>query len=163
MGMLARSEHQARYRAMVAEDGFGKDESMRCHYYDPPSGGCGIWRFREAQCSTWFCRHEHGQAGRELWAVVLDMLVGVEATLTLWCLREHGLAVASADRDDPHAWAHWWGREAEFYTDCAAAVNALDADELLRLLPESTLARRDAVIRAHAALTAPALVPLRLQ
>lgn len=162
MGLLARAQHEDRYRTMVAEGGFGRDTSMRCPYYEQASGGCGIWAFRDAQCSTWFCRHEHGQRSSDLWAAVRGMLAGVEGALTLWCVREHGLAVVDAAHDDQGAWGRWWGREAEFYRDCSAAVDGLDAAGLRRLLPESAVGMREAVVRARTALREPApLVTLR--
>ena len=155
MGLLARPGYQARYREMVSAGSFGLEVGMRCPYYEPEAGACGVWAFREAQCSTWFCNHEHGAHGRELWVAVRAWLGGVEAALTLWCVRERGVAVAEAGREDADAWGHWWGREREYYEDCAAAVDGLDVAGLRAVLPPSSFAMQETVLQARAALERP--------
>jgi hypothetical protein len=43
---------------------FGRAQSLRCpHYIDEQGGLCGIWKYRNSVCSTWFCRHVRGVAG----------------------------------------------------------------------------------------------------
>ena len=160
-GMIARPGQQARYEAMVANDGFGRELAMRCPFYGEASGRCEIWHAREAQCSTWFCKHEHGRRGRDLWDAVLAMFRVVETALARWCVSERGLDLRTAGGDDATAWGPWWGREAEFYRDCAAAVDALDATALARLLPPTHSEPRDALVHAYAALGTP-LVSLRM-
>lgn len=161
-GMIARPGHQARFDAMVAAGNFGRDPALRCPYYVEASGKCGIWHAREAQCSTWFCKLEHGPRGRALWDAVLAMFRFIEAALARWCVAERGLDMRIAGCDSAAAWGHWWGREAEFYRDCAVAVDALDAAALARLLPDTHLDFRDIVIRAHAQLDDQLDDPLRL-
>lgn len=151
-GMIARPGQQARYDAMVARDGFGREPAMRCPYYAEASGDCTIWSAREAQCSTWFCAHDHGERGRALWQAVLAWLRLVEAALARWCVVERGLSLALAGGDDAEAWGHWWGREGEFYLACADAVDGLDAGALARLLPPAQVELREALLRAHARL-----------
>lgn len=43
---------------------FGKAASMRCPLYISGSGACSIWRYRNAVCTTWFCKHADGFEGR---------------------------------------------------------------------------------------------------
>jgi hypothetical protein len=40
---------------------FGQDRTLRCpHYLDEAGGQCGIWRYRNGICATWFCKHTRG-------------------------------------------------------------------------------------------------------
>ena len=140
--------------------GFGRAESMRCpHYLEEEGGRCGIWRHRNAICTTWFCKYERGATGLTFWERLRDLLMAVERDLAAWCVLECGLdadaiavlfafrrkpedreLLSLADLDgkaDPKAarklWGAWLGREREFYRECAERVEPLAWKDVLRI------------------------------
>jgi hypothetical protein len=138
---------------LAGRDAFGKTRSMRCpHHLD--DGRCGIWRHREATCSTWFCKHEAGQFGLTFWRrfhdlmyqlelavarhVVLTLDIGPAALTALFPEPTNEpvrLTAAQMDeRDDPSVrerlWGRWLGREEAFYLEAARLVAALDWPEV---------------------------------
>jgi hypothetical protein len=140
---------------------FGKSVALRCpHYVDQDGGLCGIWQHREAVCTTYFCKYEHGAMGRIWWRVINTLLSAIEASLRLWVVREAGLAeeaqadlwsrhelekrgrppldeAALAGGGDPvryaKDWANFRGREEEFYKRCAEIVEGLEWDDIARI------------------------------
>jgi hypothetical protein len=68
---------------------FGRTSGLRCPHYLPADGGqCGIWRHRNAVCTTWFCKHERGRVGQRFWDALLVLLTLVERHLGLWAANE---------------------------------------------------------------------------
>ncbi len=136
----------ATFERMYGEDmdrDFGQRVQMRCpHYIDRDGGLCGVWRHRNAICSTWFCRHESGYRGREVWKAVEKLLDIAELGVTLWCLEQLDMPAALmatlAHDDSPEAtldgdveiteelrrgiWGPWFGREEELYVASAELV-----------------------------------------
>jgi hypothetical protein len=122
---------------------FGRRLEMRCpHYIDRDGGLCGVWRYRNAICSTWFCRHERGHVGRSVWEHVEGVLEVVEEGLTRWCMEQAGVEPELVERlstsDDSEdcldgdvtitdalrarAWGRWYGRELAYFKHCAELV-----------------------------------------
>lgn len=82
---------------------FGRNLEMRCPYYLEEEGGlCGIWRHRNAICSTWFCKHVRGAVGRKFWNTLRDLLRTVQIKLSYWCLHE-----LKAGSEDFRQMFHW--------------------------------------------------------
>ncbi len=170
----------ARYRLLYGHGaaGFGRAESMACPYLDRDRGMCTVWAHREAQCATWFCKHNNGLDGREFWVELHRYIAGIEQTLVAWVLRELGfeaeriLAGVSPTEDlDRHdlddqpptdgayaaLWGAWQNREAELYRAADELVASLDRSRyagLAGLQGELTLAR---LARRHVAITSPTL------
>jgi hypothetical protein len=71
-----------------AKDAFGRARSLRCPYYVDAGGLCSIWAYREAVCSTFFCKHVGGADGRALWMSVKRYLSLAEIQLARWALLE---------------------------------------------------------------------------
>jgi hypothetical protein len=151
LGVAAHPLYTTIYAKSVAggsPHAFGRAPSLRCPYYQEADGSCGVWRNREATCSTWFCRFERGVPGRRLWELVKMMLSEVDRQLATWCVSdllatdelEHTLLGAGLPRRlDEHAlnntcdpgayrkvWGAWEGRELELFAECARRVAALD-------------------------------------
>jgi hypothetical protein len=126
---------------------FGRAPSMVCPYLDQERGACTVWAQREAECGTWFCKHNHGEDGREFWAYLRNYLAGTQRILVFHALRELGFdpdqiaggALPDTDLDarqvegqpPPDAeyaamWGPWAGREAELYTRSFEIVGTLD-------------------------------------
>lgn len=172
---------------------FGRSQALRCpHFLDEGGGRCGIWRSRNSVCATWFCKHERGAGGMTFWNRFRDLLMAIEKSLAVWCVLESDLDSAalellyrtseSADRggalttdeldervpaDARWIWGGWYGREREFYRECARRVDALEWSEVLRIAgPEvALLARltRDAFDRLRDEDLPERLVPGKLQ
>ncbi|MGE0126832.1 MAG: hypothetical protein AB7U82_01915 [Blastocatellales bacterium] len=83
---------------------FGRAQSMRCpHYIDEQGGLCGVWKYRNSVCSTWFCKYERGATSRNFWDVSKFLLLNVEDELSRWCavkleLEETALALSLPPR-----------------------------------------------------------------
>lgn len=103
------------YAAAKAAGQFGRDQALRCpHHQD--DGGCGVWRWRDAVCATWFCRHERGAVGQARWQALREWLMGVQDTVAAICAET--------------AQGTFEGREEAFYRDCVAIAEGLDWDSI---------------------------------
>jgi hypothetical protein len=141
---------------------FGRSMSLRCpHYVDKDGGLCGIWQHREAVCTTYFCKYEHGAMGRVWWRVMTHVLSAIELSLKMWVIREAGLddeaqadlwsrqelerrgarpqldeaALANAADVGRYRkdWANFFEREEEFFRRCAEIVEGLEWDDIARI------------------------------
>lgn len=141
---------------------FGRAPALRCpHLAD--DGRCGIWSHRMSTCATWHCRHVRGAVGQALWSALREFLACIESSLSRWCVLTGGLGDDALDAAfraqelqsggplghaslDPQSlgaprdrtqhersWGAWVDREAEFFVDCAARVEALSWPEVLAL------------------------------
>lgn len=70
------------------KDAFGRLKSLRCPHYVEEGGLCSIWRYRNATCSTWFCKHSRGFTGLEFWRALHQLLAAVERNLGAWCVHQ---------------------------------------------------------------------------
>jgi hypothetical protein len=142
-----------------AKIGFGRSKSLLCPHYLPEDGGkCGVWKNRNAVCTTWFCKHERGAVGKTFWTALQQLLMTAEKDLAAWCVAEMGLnegalkllfpplqpsgkdplAASALDRRlDPQriqaVWGEWHGREHEFYLASSRLVDALTWADVLRV------------------------------
>lgn len=159
--------------------GFGRAESLVCPYLDREHGACTVWAQREAECATWFCKHNQGFDGRAFWKQLRDYLASVHATLGTWVMRELGIdsdriaagfgvrvnALDASDLDEspPAAgayaamWGTWTGREAEFYVAAYDLVRGLDRPAFAALVGIEHTVALDQLIRRHDAIAHPEL------
>jgi len=186
VGVTPLGMQTPRVQALIYEAGslaaFGRARTLRCpHYREDAGGACGIWRHRNAVCSTWFCKHVRGATGQRFWQVQEQLLATVERELARWCLvrldvepeviarllprgtdrraRSETLDAAATDRRVDEAtfaasWGRWRGRERELYRAAAALVAELDWPEVLRLAGGSGAALARVTRDAHRALLA---------
>jgi Fe-S-cluster containining protein len=149
----------ARYNFLYrnARQAFGRSPSLLCPYYESGQGNCTIWPYREAVCSTFFCKYVAGADGRKFWMSLKTWLTLAEIQLsrftTFKLLPDYvltgkdrpdasGEALTAEDLDDKPLpdkeyaglWREWVGREADFYRASYELVRALPAGELERLL-----------------------------
>lgn len=145
-------EHLKRHSPASA----GRAEALRCPHFRVESGDCAIWAHRNGVCATWFCKHERGQTGLEVWFAAREMLTAVEHALSQWCLLELGvdvgrLPVSLVRRGAPPQDSQWlpsdldghgppgpsWGERAGdeegLYRACAELVDALSWDDVRRI------------------------------
>jgi hypothetical protein len=158
---------------------FGRTESLVCPYYRADPGACTIWRYREATCSTFFCKHVRGEHGSSFWAAVRDYLRAVEEPLalhamqSLGCSPEQILAPRARTPAEPtpedldqrppsdaaHAvtWGSWAGREEEFYVEAARLVTSLEPSDLDAITGVAARVQRALVEQRHAHMMDPEL------
>ncbi len=133
-------------------DAFGRHPDLRCPHYLLESGMCGIWKYREATCATWFCKHLRGSVGFRFWRRSLQLISAIENQLSAWCMVElepgetsivrtfapiEGQAVRSdvfsegafdgrpSEAAQRANWGAWHGREREYFERCASLVAEL--------------------------------------
>lgn len=154
---------------------FGRSKTLVCPYLDG-GGLCSIWRYREAECSTFFCKHDGGLDGKQLWNAVRDYVRHAERALAAHAasvvapelveppqLRETITLEELEDRppaDDDYAalWGRWIGREEELYRASFDVVRALDRAEVARIVHDAEgLRLRAALEERHSTLVSTAL------
>jgi hypothetical protein len=147
LGVWPPSHFETLYRSDSGH--FGVSRALRC----------GIWRHRNAVCSTWFCKHERGVASRHFWMALEQLLTAVEEAVARHCVlalspgpdalralfphRSEEQAAAARDVrhidgvvDEPHhrlVWGSWLGREREYFERAARIAAELSWDEVRRV------------------------------
>ncbi len=132
----------AYYKIYGRRDTFGTAPSLRCPFFiNEGPGLCGVWRFREATCATWYCKHERGRVGLDFWAAIrrvlrvmeerLGYVVAIELGIDEGALAAVRATTATLHRQlDPEyyagIWDPWAGRELDYYRACARVVSGLD-------------------------------------
>jgi hypothetical protein len=158
---------------------FGNNRTLRCpHYLESDGGRCGIWRYRNGICATWFCKHERGLVGRRFWQALERFLTTVEYQLARWCIGELdldqeavGYLVASDNRDGTIAfdglkldgavdeaayramWGRWCGREREFFRGAGDLVRGLTLPEVVAAAGAEAQLLAGLVVHRYHALT----------
>lgn len=162
-----------------ARRAFGRSLTLRCSFYETASGGCTIWPFREAVCSTYFCRYVAGEDGRTFWTTTKRYLSLVEIQLSRWAVHRVApslLLALEAKGDDPPplgpeelderppreqdhraVWGEWSGREEELYRACHEQVRTLTPDQVERTLGFDSVVHLATLDRDHDRATRPAL------
>jgi len=141
------------------QDAFGRSRVLRCPHYVEDTGRCGIWRHRGAVCVTWFCKHVRGAISHAFWRETLEHLLDiVERNLAAWCISELDIGIdallelygattearpvmltpAQLDNRPDRArqrrlWGKWFGREHEFYVECARHVEPLSWNRVIEI------------------------------
>lgn len=183
-GLWSPPERLRRTAAVDAEGRFGTDAALTCPLLNQDEMTCGVYAYRNAVCSTFFCVNDHGADGTELWSTLQAFLGNAELRAAHWAMGEAGLswetqvarmAELSADLDSLSAasggwtsealrllWGDWYGREEAFYADCVAALRAHREGlrELLAARPLTDavafeVAVRDWIPEEHRAMVAP--------
>lgn len=136
-------EHYSVLYKFNAGNFFGRSESLKCPYFIMEGGLCGIWRHRNGRCSTWFCRHERGAVGKNLWLRVDKLLSAVESSLAKWCLLQldigpDAMAAWIPPSGDPvpgtrGAWGEWAGKERELFRACWRLVEPLNWKQVMQI------------------------------
>ena len=142
---------------------FGKFERLLCPFYVPQDGGlCAIWKYRNARCSTWFCKHSRGKVGFAFWNALDEMLTFAEQDLAARFVEDLQMNIPAQPADWREAiWGSWTYREPEFFLACWEKVQSLSWNQVLeiggnelRLLSEKT------TVAFHQLHQAKELVPL---
>lgn len=165
---------------------FGRATGLLCPFYEREGGLCTIWAYREAVCSTYFCKYMAGADGRAFWTSVKSFLTLLEIQLSRYAILQvdKELLLSSDDlsaagspgplsaeaiddepvpmRDYQRFWRGWVGKESSFYEACHEAVTALDRAGLERILGLDGQIELEILTRRHRAATVDTL-PTRLR
>ena len=133
---------------------FGRSATLLCPHYQEDTGQCGVWKYREATCATWFCKHSRGAVGMHFWHCLRDLLYAIEEDLARWCIDQIGLGSEALlalfpprEERKPSLdqysldgqvnggryaliWGNWAGREIEFFEESARLVETLKWTEV---------------------------------
>jgi hypothetical protein len=180
LGLLWPASFTTAYEEDADRD-FGRRVELRCPHYVEAGGLCGIWRHRNATCSTWFCRYERGDVGRRLWRAVREALDTIEDTLMWWVVRELGLDEAVVQRlgsgrvgtrlelanptpeDVRAAWGDWADRQERWFLEAHARVEALTWLDVRRIgggRVRAALEELEAALEDHDNLALPPFVAI---
>ena len=153
LGVLPPPAENARYGAFQKD--FGQNPDLRCPYFIEEGGLCGIWKYRNANCSTWFCKHVRGQTGLHFWRALKDLLHKVEEKLSVWCIHEltagnedfrqlfplqdsdletfqkqqafyYDISKVSSESLQRQIWGKWFGAERSFFEQCSRSIDVLN-------------------------------------
>lgn len=156
--VAAPRKYNVVYAAARGAGFFGRSKNMLCPYFDEENDGrCTVWRYREAVCSTYFCKYTAGKPGWQFWDTLKGYLSHVERSLAHYAtvtvdksMSEPQLerfALTTEDVEDrapkDSDYAAWWGngawvgREEEFYIACYRRVLALEKAEFAKHVDDS--------------------------
>ncbi len=154
--MAAPRKYTVLYSATRGQGFFGRTTSMLCPYFDKENGGrCTVWKYREAVCSTYFCKYTAGKPGFEFWDTIKQYLSHVERTLAQFAatvvdrtVQEPKIERGTMTREDLEDrapknedyfayWGGWVGREEEFYIRCYQEVLALPKTDFVRYVDDA--------------------------
>jgi hypothetical protein len=147
-GVYPTPEYSRLYIERAPRD-FGRNRELLCPYFTEGEYNCTIWKYREAICALWFCKHLAGTAGREFWKAVIDYMKYMQESLinvSAWMCGlepvdpygEGGRPGYTEPADEKEAgekyselWKEWAGHETEYYMKCYQIVAGLE-DEYIR-------------------------------
>jgi Fe-S-cluster containining protein len=124
---------------------FGKSTLVTCPFIDSSKPVCGIYPYRGSICATFFCENDHGDEGREYWEKIQALVGQIETSICQWAMdkvgldakryieRMNSLSDKIEELSDPSSgawslsirkflWGDWFGRECDFYEECADLV-----------------------------------------
>jgi len=80
IGMTASVQYQVAFNSREPED-FGNRADWLCPYYDRTLQNCGVWKYRGAVCTTYYCQSNFGKKGLRFWEELSGYLTYVEMAL----------------------------------------------------------------------------------
>lgn len=80
IGMVAPVPHQVEFNHRSKHE-FGNREDWLCPFYERTTQNCGVWKYRGAVCTTFFCQSSYGEKGAQFWERLSDYLTYVEMAL----------------------------------------------------------------------------------
>lgn len=138
----------------------GEEPKTVCPFLDRSSKACGIYAFRNASCSSFFCHHDRGEASALFWDDLQGLVGQIESALAQWALEAVGFDLnayfsrfdslaedlGSCSRSDGswsdfarrRLFAEWYGRESELFMNCAKVISD-SRDRLYDLAKEQKL------------------------
>lgn len=149
-GVYPTPEYTRLYTQRASRE-FGRNSELVCPYFTGGRYNCTIWKYREAICALWFCKHLASARGREFWKVVIDYMKYMQESLINTSAYVCGLEPVdpygeggrpgynephdAADAGNNYAalWKQWAGHEEEYYIKCHEIVTGLE-DDVIRMI-----------------------------
>lgn len=91
IGLVPRLSFQVEFNHREKHE-FGNRADWLCPYYHRESDNCGIWKYRGAVCTSFFCQSDFGKPGERLWRKMSDYLSYAEMGLMEDALSELGFS-----------------------------------------------------------------------
>lgn len=126
-----------------SETDFGRNKDLLCPYFNAGPFNCSIWKYREAICSFWYCKHLASTSGSGFWNSMIDYFKAIQDTLSEFAAAACGLSMvypfsgngasqinpgrtsAPENLDYSLSWGSWEGREADYYLRCFEIIREL--------------------------------------
>jgi hypothetical protein len=152
IGLVPPPSYQKKFTDKRPEE-FGRNFDFLCPFFmsgGEIKGGCAIWKFRNSECSTYFCAHEEGEIGQTKWAAIGDTLFTTEMKLSQECMLQKGFDWQEVEANLPYVkmatardlkdfekpfemdavtyhkfWQHHSGDPASYFIDCFQWVSGL--------------------------------------
>jgi hypothetical protein len=159
--LAAPRKYNLLYLAARGSGAFGRTKALLCPYFDVENNGrCTVWRYREAVCSTYFCKYNDGKPGWDFWNTLKGYLNHVEITLARATaatvdpeviqpnLEPHVLSLEDLEDRAPKEaeyarwWGKWVGREEEFYIACYEHARKVKPAEFAQNVDDTPQGRR---------------------
>lgn len=160
MGIFVPLTYQVKFNNRNPSD-FGNKEEFLCPYYDQGHQRCGIWKYRGAVCTSYFCTSDRGDEGLRFWELLGDYLHVGEMVFAQDCIVSMGLSPESIDAQleyincqsgtpeelssnsmsealFKHHWMEWDGDIIEFYRGCFKYISSLDVAQIGELIRGET-------------------------
>jgi len=154
LGVYSPKYYSVLYKS-GSSSGFGLSKNLICPYFVTESGACSVWKYREAVCSTYFCKTVGGDSGKVFWEGIKRYLSRAQTALIQYALlkteftnienimdEHHSYGsdnltlsledldnLSSSDENYEKLWGGWIGREEEFYISCYNHVNVLTEEQ----------------------------------
>jgi hypothetical protein len=120
---------------------FGRSKSLLCPYFIQDKYNCTIWKYREAICSFWYCKHIAAECGSDFWNSMVDYLKFIQDSFIEIAAKECGLQLVDLygtgkclNSQYSEIWGKWLGREEEYYAKCFEIVNNLSASQIKKII-----------------------------
>jgi hypothetical protein len=130
---------------------FGRNSDLLCPYFTEGEYNCSIWKYREAICAFWFCKHLAATAGREFWKAVIDYMKYMQESLINISAYRCGLEpvdpygegnrpgytestdASEAEKKYAGLWKAWAGHETGYYIKCYEIVTGLEHENIRKI------------------------------
>lgn len=144
-GVYPTKKYKLLYEASCL-DSFGRSELLKCPYFQSGEFNCTIWKYREAICALWFCKHLAGTTGFAFWNAIIEYMKFVQETLISYCFAQldmpysdpYGKEITMSYEDLEELpmkesvmqqnWNKWAGREVAFYKECYRIISEMNRE-----------------------------------
>ncbi len=171
LGFVAPVNYQVTFNHRQIGD-FGQKRDWLCSYFDKEKNQCGIWRFRGAVCTTFYCKSSYGKKGQLFWAQMSDYLTYIEmafveealirldfsprqiSDLVSYINRYEGSAEELASntltkQTAKKLWNGYYNEQIAFFEKCYNIIDSLNANEIEEALGERGLLLAKKTLKAY--------------
>lgn len=102
---------------------FGSNQDLICPFFVPGKYNCSIWKYREATCAFWFCKHLAGEQGRTMWNNVIEYIKYLQASLMEFSKTRVGITDQNENPENH-----------DYYKACFDSLEAISPEEIAQIL-----------------------------